>query len=150
MTAKLVEILAKILDALRNNYTLEEVNKKLLKEKNVNKQIVSAAFSWIYDKKLNLKDRTVDKLKKKNFRFLNQDEIDILGMENYNYIIHLMNVGLLNASELDSILEQILLYPGERISKEEINWIILFSLVDFQEDILPGSRFLLYSSDTIN
>jgi uncharacterized protein Smg (DUF494 family) len=81
---------------------------------------------------------------------LTDEEKDILGSENYNYIIHLINVGLLKVKDLDTILEQISLYPSERISKEEINWLILFSLVDFDESILPGSRFLLYTSDTIN
>lgn len=151
MNAKLVEVLAKILEALRQNYSLEEVSKKLVTEKKFNKQTISAAFSWLYDRKLHAKARTsAGKQGQKNFRFLNQDEIDILGTDNYNYIVHLMNVGLLNTNELDNILEQITLYPGDSISKEEINWIILFSLVDFNEDILPGSRLLLYSSDTIN
>lgn len=151
MNAKLVEVLAKILEALRQNYSLEEVSNKLVTEKKFNKQTISAAFSWLIDRKLHSKAKmSSKKQKQKNFRFLNQDEIDILGTENYNYIVHLMNVGLLDASELDNILEQVTLYPGDSISKEEINWIILFSLVDFNEDILPGSRLLLYSSDTIN
>ncbi|MCX6150210.1 MAG: DUF494 family protein [Ignavibacteriales bacterium] len=149
MTAEFVEVLAKILDGLDKNFSLEEVNKKLSKEKSLNKQTISAAFSWLYDKKLN-KFNGKFKLKRNNYRFLSNEEINFLGAENHNYISHLINVGLINASDLDSILDQLFLYPGETITKEEINWIILFSLVDFSEDVPPGSRFLLYSSDTIN
>jgi uncharacterized protein Smg (DUF494 family) len=149
MTTKFVEILAKILEGLGQNYSLEEVNKKLLKEKSINKQIISAAFSWLYDKKLNKSDDR-SKPNSKNFRLLSDQEKDFLGVENYNYISHLINVGLLNSSDIDSILDQLFLYPGETITKEEINWIILFSLVDFSENVPPGSRFLLSSSDTIN
>ena len=149
MTTKFVEVLAKILEGLGQDYSFEEVNKTLLKEKSINKQTISAAFSWLYDKKLS-KINNHKNPNSKKIRFLNNEEIDLLGIENYNYIIHLINVGLLNSSDLDSILDQFFLYPGENITKEEINWIILFSLVDFSENVLPGSRFLLYSSDTIN
>lgn len=152
MTAKIVEVLAEILDALGKNSSLEEVNNKLSKDLNFDKQTVSTAFSWIYDKKLTNSNKNIKKRnsKLKSYRFLTEEEKDVLGSENYNYIIHLINVGLLKVKDLDTILEQISLYPGERISKEEINWLILFSLVDFDESILPGSRFLLYTSDTIN
>jgi uncharacterized protein Smg (DUF494 family) len=51
---------------------------------------------------------------------------------------------------LEMTLEQIMMYPKETITKDDINWIILISLIDFNSDILPGSRVLLYSSDTIN
>lgn len=149
MTTKFVEILAKILEGLGQNYSLEEVNKKLLTEKSINKQTISAAFSWLYDKKLN-KSNDRNKPNTKNFRLLSEQEKDFLGVDNYNYISHLINVGLLNSSDLDFILDQLYLYPGDNITKEEINWIILFSLVDFSENVPPGSRFLLSSSDTIN
>ena len=149
MTTKFVEVLAIIMEGLGQNYSLEEVNRKLLKVKNVNKQTISAAFSWIYDKRLNKSSKKI-KSNTKKFRILNEEEKNFLGIDNFNYLTHLINVELLNSSDLDSILDQLFLYPGETITKEEINWIILFSLVDFSEDILPGSRFLLYSSDTIN
>jgi uncharacterized protein Smg (DUF494 family) len=152
MTAKIVEVLAEILEALGKNYSLEEVNNRLCKDSNFDKQTVSTAFSWILDKKLANASLNINKKRKKlkSHRFLTDEEKDILGSDNYNYIIHLINVGLLKVKDLDTILEQISLYPSERISKEEINWLILFSLVDFDESILPGSRFLLYTSDTIN
>ncbi|MEI7812290.1 MAG: DUF494 family protein [Ignavibacteria bacterium] len=152
MTAKIVEVLAKILEALGNNYSLEEVNKKLSKDKRFDMQTLSVAFSWLYDKKLANGSHNIFNKDQKlsSFRFLTEEEKEVIGIENYNYIIHLINVGLLKMPDIDAILAQIAFYPGNKISKEEINWLILFSLVDFGETVLPGSRFLLYSSDTIN
>ena len=43
-----------------------------------------------------------------------------------------------------------MMFPENTITRNDINWIILISIVDFSVDILPGSRVLLYSSDTIN
>jgi uncharacterized protein Smg (DUF494 family) len=151
MTAKIVEVLAKILDGLNKNISLEEVNTQLIDKKEFDKQTLSAAFSLVYDKVLSgkiLKDKIEEGPKK--IRLLTEEEREFLGLENYNYIIHLMNIGLINSIDLEIILEQLMLFPEDTITRDDINWIILISLVDFNSKILPGSRILLYASDTIN
>ena len=152
MTAKIVEVLAKILEGLKDNTSLEEVTQHLNLEKDFDEQTVSAAFGLVFDKfltnRLMLAD--TDSLNNKSFRLLSNEEINIVGTENYNYIQHLVNVGLLDPLDVELIIEQMTMFPEEKVSKDDINWIILFSLVDFDSEILPGSRVLLYSSDTIN
>lgn len=152
MTAKIVEVLAKILDGLNKDVSLEDVNKSLTKSKEFDQQTVSVAFSLVYDKvlssKLNSKNKRVKK--SKNVRLLTEEEQEVLGFENYNYLMHLMNVGLLDSIDFELVLEQITMFPENTITRNDINWIILISIVDFNVDILPGSRVLLYSSDTIN
>lgn len=150
MTSKIIEVLAKILEDLGKNSSFEEVSNNLIKEKNFNNQTISTAFSWLIDHKLASKHNSGYKQGDKKFRILLDEEKEILGSENYNYLIYLLNIGLITASDLNSILEQVMLYPGELITKEEINWIILFSLVDPNDKYLPGSRYLLSTSDTIN
>lgn len=152
MTNKIVEVLAKILDGLNKNHSLDEVSSTINKEKIYDNQTVGVAFSLIFDKVLSnkLKEESNRVTKSKNFRVLDPEEMEVLGTENYNYLIHLVNVGLLSNPDLEMTLEQIMMYPKESISKDDINWIILISLIDFNTDILPGSRVLLYSSDIIN
>ncbi|MDZ7763264.1 MAG: DUF494 family protein [Melioribacteraceae bacterium] len=152
MTNKIVEVLAKILDGLNKNYSLDEVDTLLKKDKSYDNQTVGVAFSLIFDKVLSnkLKEESNRNINSINFRMLSEEEQDVIGVENYNYLIHLINVGLLSNNDLEMILEQIMMYPKDLITKEDINWIILISLIDFNSDILPGSRVLLYSSDTIN
>lgn len=152
MTAKIVEVLAKILEGLKENTSIEEVTKHLNLEKDFDKQTVSAAFGLVFDKFLTNRIMITDPdiLNNKSFRLLSPDELNIVGTENYNYIQHLVNVGLLDPLDVELIIEQMTMFPEENVSKDDINWIILFSLVDFDSEILPGSRVLLYSSDTIN
>ncbi|MCF8240264.1 MAG: DUF494 family protein [Melioribacteraceae bacterium] len=152
MTAKIVEVLAEILEALNKNYTLDEVNKYISTKKDFDKQTVSAAFSLVYDKVLSskLSKKRRDLEKKRTFRILTDDEKEIIGLENYNYLIRLNNIGLLDSIDFEMALEQLLMFPDDTITKDDINWIILISLVDLSAEILPGSRVLLYSSDTIN
>lgn len=151
MATKIVEVLAKILDGLNKNSSLEEVNLSLIKSKEFDQQTVGVAFSLVYDKvlsnKLSPKKRKKDSSK---FRILTEEEKDALGIENYNYLMHLSNVGLISSADVENILEQVGLFPENTVTKEDINWIILISLIDFNSEIPPGSRILLYSSDTIN
>lgn len=152
MTSKIVEVLAKILEGLGNNSTMEEVNHSLLKSKQFDKQTLGVAYSLIYDKVLARKmlSQKNDPDINKGIRFLSESEKETLGVENYSYLLHLINVGLLEADNFEIILDQIAIFPDTRVTRREINWIILLSLVEFDSEVLPGSRMLLYSSDTVN
>jgi uncharacterized protein Smg (DUF494 family) len=151
MTAKVVEAVAKILEGLNKNRSFDEVNRELKKNKDFDQQTLSAAFGLVYDKILaKNSNRKKDAKREGNRRIFNEEEKEILGAENCNYLLHLLNVGLLDEESLEVILEQITLFPADKITKEDINWIVLISLVDLDSEYLPGSRVLLYSSDTIN
>ncbi len=152
MTAKIVEVLAKILEGLKENYSIEEITLLINKNNEFDTQTVSAALGLVFDKFLTnrLEIHKDGKTVSKSFRVLNNDEVNIIGTENTKYIQHLVNVGLLDPLDVELLVEQMTMFPDEKISKDDINWIILFSLVDFDSEILPGSRVLLYSSDTIN
>ncbi len=151
MNTKVVEVLAQILDGLNKNRSLEDVNSKISSENKFDKQTVSAAFSLVYDKILtNSGENIVDEKKNKNFRLLNEEEIESIGLEYYNYLMHLQNIQLLDSDDIEMLLEQILLFPNRTLSFEDINWMILVSLVEFNTKILPGSRVILYATDKIN
>ena len=152
MTAKIVEVLAKILEGLKDNISIEEVTRLLNTNKDFDEQTVSAALGLVFDKFLTnrLELHKEGNSTSKSFRLLTSEEINIIGSENNEYIQHLVNVGLLEPLDVELLIEQMTMFPEERVSKDDINWIILFSLVDFDSEILPGSRVLLYSSDTIN
>jgi len=151
MTEKIVEVLAKILDGLNNDITLEEVNTSLSRDKNFDKRTVSAAFSLVYDKVLGRKVKKRNSSRTgKNFRLLTDEEKDILGTENAAYLMYLHNVGLLDTVELEMVLEQIMMFPDDSVEKNDINWLVYISLVEFSSEIMPGSRILLNSTDDIN
>ena len=151
MTAKIVEVIARILDGLNNNVSLEEVNNQLDTDKQYDKQTVSAAFSLVYDKVLTSKTvKEKSNTLSQNIRLLTDEEKDVLGIDNSDYLLKLWKIGLVDSADLEIILEQLMLFPNDSITREDINWIILVSLVEFNSKILPGSRILLYSSDTIN
>ena len=148
MNIKIIELLVEILDAVRNNISLEDFNKKIAKENKFDKQTISAAFSMIYEK--SFMNNKYGNEETKSFRILTNEENLFLGKENSNYLLHLQNIGLLSNDDLEMIIEQLAMYPSDKISRGEINMMILFSLVEKSSNILPGSRVTLFPSDTIN
>ncbi len=152
MTGDIVEILEKIVQAINNDYSFEEVELYINFEDKVDKTVIAAAYSWIYEKLLReyyqKKELKFDT--GKSFRILSEEEISAIGLHNYNYILHFYNIGLVNNNELDIILDQIKLFPEESRSIENLNILILSVFLDLDDISTPGSRYLLYSSDTIN
>lgn len=148
MTIKVVELIVEILDALKNNISIEDLNKKITKERRFDKQTISAAFSLIFEKSLKPVQDIVSN--RNGLRVFSEEEKLFLGVENCNYLLYLLNIGLIDVNELEVIIEQLSLLPEDKITKEEINMMILLSLVERNSDILPGSRITLFSSDTIN
>ena len=151
MVTKIVEVIALILDNLKKDYTLEEVN-KLLDSNKYDSQTISADFSLLFDKVLSSKvsKSEKNKINKETFRVLSLEEIDLIGLDNYNYILSLVNLGLIESNDIEFILEHAANLEGRVLSKDDINWIVFLSLIDLNAGLLPGSRVLLYSSDTIN
>ncbi len=151
MKTKIVEALAEILKEIKAHSSIEEIGKTLLENEKFDKQTISAAFNLIYEKLFNsqlIEETVIDRTK--NFRILSEDEMDNIGLENYNYLLKLKNIGVLEELDFESIIEQIMILPPGKISEEDINFIVLFSLVDLHNEIQPGSRIILISSDTIN
>ena len=150
MTSKIIDVLTKILEALNQNKSLDDVNKRLKKSKEFDDKLINAAFALLYDKIILNKSSELLNEELKSFRMFSSEEIEILGIENQNYLIHLLNLGLIDANNLERILYQVTLFPELNVSRNDINWMIILSLTESNNSLLPGSRFLLNSSDTVN
>lgn len=151
MNSKIVDILTKILEGIGKGYSIEELNQNFMKKKKYDKQTLSIAFSLLFDKITFEKSKLENEYKNKNgIRFLTEEEKEILGAENYNYLLHLYNVGLINSETFEEILDQLFLFPENRITKNDINWLVLLSIIDNHKIVPPGSRVLLYTSDSVN
>ena len=152
MIGEIVKIIAKIMQGINNNYSLEQVERSIKRESKIDKSAVAAAYSWIYEKIM--KDTFYRSEKSMNpsagIRFLTEEEISEIGLENYNYLLHFYNIGMLNQKELIKLIEQLKLFPESTVKEENINILILSMFLDMDNYSLPGSRNLLYSSDTIN
>lgn len=148
MNVKVIELLVEILDALNKNVSIEDLNNRITKENKFDTSTISAAFSLIYEKTIYSREKI--KEESKSFRIFSTEEFLFLGEENANYLLHLTNIGLIEKDDLEFIIEQLTLYPSDKLTKKEINMMILYGFVEKSTNILPGSRITLFPSDTIN
>jgi len=151
MRNRLTEVLSKLLDGLAKDTSLEQVELHLLKKKKFDKSLVATAYSWIYDKIAANKTGYNPGIKSSlGMRIFSEDELHIIGMNNYNRLLKLFNIGLLTNADIDTIMEQIFFFPEFPLSENEMNFLILNSIIDVDKLTAPGSRKLLYLSDKIN
>ena len=150
MRNDIVEIFTDIIDTLNEKSDFKYLQKRL--NKKVNRGAAATAYSWIFDKILasTITDEALDTKKRKNFRSFSPAEIHSLGNENINFLMKLYHLGFIDKKELEVVLDQLKVIPEGEVLKEHISWIVLSSFFELNNATLPGSRLLLYSSDTIN
>ena len=152
MVSEIVEVIVKVFEGIKKEKSLKEVEELLSVGGNYHKNIVPAAYSWIYDKSVrdNLRQNEISVAKESGFRILSNEEKSLFGEEIEKYLMHLYNIGLLKSNDVDKIVEQVQLFPENAKNLDNINLLILSLFFDTEKKSLPGSRYILYSSDTVN
>jgi len=152
MVTEIIKLLTDIFENLDETSSLDKAIDEIVIRKRYNKNVLATAFSWIYEKTIRDMGKAGEQnvLLSKSKRIFSEDEKLLIGTENFNYLLHLNNIGLLTNFDLEIIIEEIKLFPRELINTESINVIIISLFLEVNTLTLPGSRLLLYSSDTIN
>lgn len=152
MVTEIVNLLADIFENLDGTRSLDKAADDISISKKYNKNILATAFSWIYEKSIrDIGEASVrSSMISNSKRIFSDEEKTLVGTENFNYLLHLNNIGLLTNNDLEIIIEELKLFPRELINTEAINVIIISLFLEVNTLTLPGSRLLLYSSDTIN
>ncbi len=150
MRNNIVEIFTDIIDTLDEKSDYKYLRKKL--NKKANRGAAATAYSWIFDKIIatRFSDEYRAANNQKNFRFFSPAEMNSIGNENVNFLLKLYNMGFVTKDELEQVIDQLKIIPDGEVLKEHISWIVLSSFFELNNVTLPGSRLLLYSSDTIN
>ncbi len=152
MVTEIVNLLTDIFENLDKTSSLDKAMDDISIQKRYNKNILATAFSWIYEKTIRDLGEVAEheELITKGKRIFAEEEKNLIDTENFNYLLHLNNIGLLTNYDLEIIIEELKLFPRELINTESINVIIISLFLEVNTLTLPGSRLLLYSSDTIN
>ncbi len=151
MLTDIVEILSVMVKEARNKCSFEEAAVSIVKEEKYDENLVAAAFSWIVEKvqrDLIINDDPI--ANSKSLRFFSDDEIAALGKESYEYLLYFYYSGILTEEDLDIIIDQVRVFSNDSNNIEKVKTILLYLFLELDNHSLPGSRHLLFSSDTIN
>lgn len=136
-----------VFDQIIKSKTPEQVLENIVNIKKYDGSVIAAVYSWVFEK---LKNKKAISFKEKSLRIMSVEEIELIGIENYSYILHFFNLGLISSKEIDKLINQMELMPEELISTKLINILLITMFIYGDVSLLPGSRLHLFSSDTIN
>ena len=148
MNEKIIDALRIITQGWKSSKTFDEILGALSKEI-TDEGSVTVAFTIFFER---LISRQIEEESSEiAFRVLSKYEIKKLGYDNHSYLLKLLNLGVITVYEMEMVLDQVISVPEDiDFTKEDINWMVLFALTEISDDILPGSRLALFSSDKIN
>jgi len=134
MNEKVVEILVYIMKEIRSTDQgmgkLDLLSEELV-QKGYTENEISSAFSWLFDR---IKDNFDELLANtgptlpSSFRVLHDVEKMIITPEAYGYLIQLKELGLLDATETEAIIDRALMLGTSRVTLEDMKAIVASSL----------------------
>lgn len=148
---KIIEIIVLLLDELKTNKQLGEVDVQKLAKLGYTQKEINSAFSWIYSKmhagEKIFNGETSDK---RSHRVLHDVEKNVISSNAYGYIIQLRELGLLKDMEIEDIIDKIMASGFMKVTQEDMKQLIAGYLLDIDDMTNTNKRILLNTNDTIN
>ena len=103
-----------------NDITLE------LEQAGFNDKDISSAFDWFnHLEKINSGSELTNE---KSLRVLSQKEYEKISSEAFTFLTFLLNAKILNSTEFEVILDQIMILNQKSINIDEMRWIVMMTL----------------------
>jgi len=151
MHERIVEIITRVLNELKQNKKIDEIDIKGLEKSGYTNSEISAAFSWLVDKLEFSNDLfTTDKESGNSFRILHEAEQDLFTEEAWGELIQMHSIGMLSSSHIETIIERALISGIFKINSEILKTYVASIIFKAVPNNVPGSRIMLKGNDTIN
>jgi uncharacterized protein Smg (DUF494 family) len=149
---KIVEILIYIMSEIQENKRLNEIDLADLKEKGYTQSEISAALGWLYDNMRVTESAIVREGKPsgESRRILHEAEKFVLSTESQGYLIQLTELGLLDDTDLENIIERAMLAGYEKITLGELQEIVASVLLTKTGGGAGANRWTPNNKDTIH
>jgi Smg protein len=152
MKEKIVEIIAYLMSELRNNTPLNEIDLTVLTNSGYTPTEISTAFSWLYEK-IEVAENVSAEVARRSIyshRVLHEAERLVITPEAYGYLLQLREIGLVTESDIESVIDRIMLAGYATVAVPEIKSLVASLLLESDDSYNTGSRVMLNSKDTIN
>ena len=97
-----------------------------LEEAGFNNKDISSAFDWFNH--LEKLSNGVELTNKNSIRVLSQKEYEKISKEGFTFLTFLLNAKILNPTEFEVILDQIMILNQKYINIDEMRWIVMMTL----------------------
>jgi uncharacterized protein Smg (DUF494 family) len=152
MQEKIVEIIVFLINEMRHDKRLGEIDLAQLSDKGYTENEISTAFSWMFDK-INMGEKILNGEQsgsQHSHRILHETERSVFTPEGHGYLIQLRELGLLDDMDLETAIDRIMMAGFGEVGISEVNTIVASIMFDYDDSERIGSRLMLNSNDTIN
>jgi len=148
---KIIEIIVFLLTELKNNKELSDVDMDKLEKLGYTPNEINTAFSWVYSKiYAGEKIFADDKKHTKSQRFLHDVEQNIITPEAYGYLIQLNELGLINNTDIDLIIDRVMVSSYSKVELEDMKILIASYLLDIDDMNDSNRRMMVNTNDTVH
>jgi uncharacterized protein Smg (DUF494 family) len=152
MQERIIEIIVYLVNEMRNNKSLGEIDVKVLEEGGFTQAEISSAFSWLFDK-LAVSNQVlphVDHQVNRSYRILHEVEKMVITPEAQGYLIQLRELGILDDVTLETVIDRAMMSGYSKIGLDETRIIVASLVFEKDDQKRIGNRVISASSDTIN
>jgi uncharacterized protein Smg (DUF494 family) len=148
MQERIVEIILYLVSELRSNKRLSDVDVSSLTRDGYTQSEISSAFSWLFERLSLGKSMTdVTSGSSTSHRMLNDTEKMVVESQAYGYLIQCQQLGLLNNSDVETIIERIMMAGFTTIGLPEMKSFVAGYLFDLEGS---SGQISLGMNDTIH
>lgn len=148
MQERVVEIILFLVNELRSNKRLNDVDVSSLTRDGYTQSEISSAFSWLFERLSVGKSITdVTSGSSTSHRILNDAEKMVVGLQAYGYLIQCQQLGLLNNVDVETIIERIMMAGFAAVGLPEMKSFVAGYLFDMESS---NGQISLGTNDTIH
>jgi uncharacterized protein Smg (DUF494 family) len=150
MQERVVELITIVLQELKNNTKIADIDINSLIKKGYSESEISSAFSWLVDRIEFNRESSFGEDNPDSFRVLHEAEQDMFTKEGWGELIQLKSLGIINSEQLEAIIESFMIREIYLADPPFIKKQVWQKIVDGNFEIEYGSRIILKGNETIN
>lgn len=151
MYERVVEIIMFLVNELKSNKQLSEVDVSVLSSNGYTQSEISTAFSWLFER-MNVGQTVMEtsEARKSSHRVLHEVEKMVITIEAHGYLVQAHELGILSNSDIEMIIERIMAAGFSSVGVPEMKSFIAGMLFDTESQQGSGGRISLDGNDTIH
>jgi uncharacterized protein Smg (DUF494 family) len=151
MHERIVEIILFLVNELKSNKQLSEVDVSLLSQNGYTQSEISSAFSWLFER-LSVGEALVAPGKPGNasHRMLNDAEKMVIQSDAFGYLLQCHQLSLLTNNDIETIIERIMAAGFSTVGIHEMKSFVAGLLFDPDNPPNGGGHLFLGNNDTVH
>jgi Smg protein len=154
---RIIEIIFFLLNEIRENTPLAEIDLKPLSVRGFSETEISTAFSWLIDRFASGPDdnplvlavpfgkrSVLDSTKAEaSFRVYHEVERSVIAPEARGFMLQLLELGLISDADQEFLIDRIMLSGATTASLEEVKDLVAHAIFHFDSAMFPQGRMML-------